>query len=124
MLLKISLKSRESAHKSQCVNSPKPKSSRKLSNSPYNSPTVSRKHKQSDSRKSKLIGDIAHLEEYRPYDRYEEEYKRPMFEYSNMAGDIETANITKNQFEDAVRSVQSQDVNFDTYKEETDEMIN
>ena len=47
-----------------------------------------------------------------------------MFEYSNMAGDIETANITKNQFEDAVRSVQSQDVNFDTYMKETDEMIN
>ena len=47
-----------------------------------------------------------------------------MFEYSNMAGDIETANITKNQFEDAVRSVQRQDVNFDTYMKETDEMIN
>ena len=118
MMLKISLKSRESAHKSLCLNSPQPGSSHKISNSPSNSPAVSRKRKKSDSRKSKLIGDIAHLEEYRAFDRNED--LKP--EIQNIEGDVVTANITKNQFEDIVRSVQSQDVSFDTYNKETEEI--
>ena len=104
MLLKISLKSRDSAHKSHCLNSPNPKSSRKITtsqrNSPSNSPTVSRRRKKSDSRKSKLIGDIAHLEEYRPFDRNDSQ--RAPLEYQPIEGEVETANITKNYFEDVV----------------------
>ena len=101
MLLKISLKSRESAHKSLCLNSPKAVSSYKVSHSPSNSPAISRKRKKSDSRKSKLIGDIAHLEEYKAFDRNED--LKP--EIQNIEGEVVTANITKNQFEDIVRSV-------------------